>query len=178
MCSSDLSHNLSERDRKRVVDLFIIVAIPPRKSLTTDEAKAVIDTFTAEQLSDAARALSRMQANAGNKSDVQWTEIVGPWFSKAWPKKLAAQNSEVSANLAWMAIESGNAFPSVVDAIKDRLVPVDQPGFSLHRLKDSELHKRFPLAAKCLVERIASNPHDVLSGAYEEVMNEIEESLQ
>ncbi|MFV1850593.1 MAG: hypothetical protein ACMZ66_07790 [Thalassospira sp.] len=170
--------HLVESDRQRAVDLFIIVAIPPRKSLTTDEARAVLDTFSAEQLSDAARALSRMQANAGNKSDTQWTEIVGPWFSKAWPKKVAAQSSDVSDNLAWMAIESGRAFPEVIETIKDILVPVNSAGVPLHRLMDSGLHRDFPIAARSLVARIAPDPNAVLGNSYAAVMSEIEENLR
>ncbi len=137
---------ISERVREHAPQLFIDISVPPDRGVTTKEAQEVLQDMPTKHLAEAARRLMHMLSGAGDKAPVLWRKTIEPWFKEAWPKHRKAKSSETSSNLAWMAIETGDAFPDAVNTIKDQLLP-SRWGNRLHNLKEAELHKRSPEAA-------------------------------
>lgn len=140
--------------RSNGVALFIDAAVPMDRGIDTEEAKWVLWNIGIDRLADAARRLRDMLDGAGEKSVALWRDTVGPWFEVAWPRRTKDKSPELSRELAWMAMESGNAFPYVVAAIEDILTP-EQYNAALFLLrKKEEIIKRHPNAALTLVDKL------------------------
>jgi hypothetical protein len=69
----------------------------------------------------------RMAGEKGETFDhaERWRSEVGPAFDRIWPLDANARDPDVSRNLVMMALESGEAFPDVVEVIRDVVVPYD-----------------------------------------------------
>jgi hypothetical protein len=67
---------------------------------------------------------------AGQKDETfdhakRWRSEVGPVFDRIWPLDANARDPDASRNLVMMALESGDAFPDAVEAIRDVVMPYD-----------------------------------------------------
>lgn len=144
-------HLIPESVRGHAPQLFIDIAVPPDRGVTPKEALEVLQDMPSQHLAEAALRLVNLISSAGDKAPVLWRETIEPWFKKAWPKHVNAKSGRTSRNLAWMAIETRDAFPEAIITIKDQLQP-SKWGDMLHNLKESDLHSRFPEAAWILIK--------------------------
>lgn len=163
---------IPERIRAHAPRLFINVAVPPDRGVSTGEAQEVLHAMPPQHLADAAWMLKDMISSAGEKASVLWLETIGPWFKKAWPKHEDAKSVEVSRNLAWMAIETGDAFRDAVTTVEEFLQP-QKWADRLHDLKESGLHRRFPDAAWTLIQRIVGDDTYIAGSDLSEILDEI-----
>ena len=153
----NLDRLLESHWRSNGVALFIDLAVPLDRGIDTGEAKGVLWNVGIDGLEDAARRLRDMLDGAGEKSVALWRDTVDPWFKAVWPRRPKDRSPALSRELAWMAMEAGDAFPHVVDAIKDILTP-EQYNAALSRLMDKkDLIKRHPCAALTLVSKLVHN---------------------
>lgn len=87
----------------------------------------------------------------------RWRTIVGPLFQAIWPLDARLRSKSTTNNLVLMALESEAAFPEVIEAILDVIVPYElyQLAHSL-RLEDkhSELVRQYPRAFVRLVNAL------------------------
>ncbi|MBA4172252.1 MAG: hypothetical protein C0511_06265 [Hyphomicrobium sp.] len=67
----------------------------------------------------------RSEDDVATSSSERWRSDVGPLFREVWPRDVHARDAETTKRFAWMALEADDAFPEVVDAILDFLVPLD-----------------------------------------------------
>lgn len=166
---------ISERVRAHAPQLFIVIAVPPDRGVSTREAQEVLHDMPTQRLAEAAWMLKDMLSSAGDKASVLWRETIGPWFTKAWPKHEQAKSEEVSRNLAWTAVEAGNAFPDAVATIENSLQP-EKWGHTLLELKESGLHKRFPDAAWRLIYHVVGDDTDITGSSLSEILDEISQA--
>ena len=146
--------------RSNGVALFIDLAVPPDRGIDTEEAKGVLWNVGIDGLEDAARRLRDMLDGAGEKATVLWRDTIGPWFEAAWPKRRGDKSPKLSEQLARMAMDSGDAFPHVVAAIEDILMP-EQYDSTLFLLTDKkDLIKQHPGAALTLVSKLVHDDSD------------------
>lgn len=148
---------IPERVRDNAAQLFIQMAIPPDRGVTVEEARGVLFSFSTDLLARAAVSLRSIVEAAGAKSPALWTETVGPWFEHAWPKRPQDRSPELSSRLAWLAIDSGDAFPDVVKSINGVLTEEKYEDALFHLAKaeqDGGLVSRHPEAALTLVDRL------------------------
>jgi len=79
----------------------------------------------------------------------RWREKVGPYFSAVYPLDAALRSPATSRYLSHMALDSGEAFPEVVEAVRDLVVPYELYNLA-HSLRlesrHSDLVKTQPLA--------------------------------
>ena len=154
---------IPEDVRDNAVMSFIYLAVPPDRGIDIDEAKGVLWELGPDGLADAAAALRDVLQGAGDKSPTLWRDTVGPWFEKVWPRRQKDRSKELSENLAWMAIDAGGAFPHVVDAIKDVLVPENWSNALFHfktEEEDTGLVSRYPHPALILVDKLVHDGSD------------------
>ena len=165
---------IPEQVRCNAVTSFIYLAVPPDRGIDIDEAKGVLWALGPDGLADAATALRDTLQGAGDKSPTLWRDTVGPWFEKAWPKRPEDRSPDLSENLTRMAIDAGDAFPHVADAIKDVLVP-ENWSRALFNFKTEEkntgLVSRYPHPALILVDKLF---HD---GSDRELLSELLEAI-
>lgn len=87
-------------------------------------------------------------------------------------KTCKRQVGKTSSNLAWMAIETRDAFPEAVITIKDQLQP-SKWGDMLHNLKESDLHSRFPEAAWILIKHTIGDETQIAGAELPELLDVI-----
>lgn len=174
---NDLS-SIPENARERAVELFVLGAVPPRRNMSVQESKAILQNLEPNHVRGAAWMLARMLMDAGDKSATQWREVIQPWFQEAWPTNKRYKTSQITEELAWMAIEAGDAFPEVVAHIEGLLSEEEYPGVTIMRLEESGQHLRFPNEAKMLLDKIVGDPARVVGSRYNEVLAGIRDAME
>ena len=173
---------IPEESRSRAVELFTYLAVPPSHELNSNEAKGVLLGLEPDKLQSVAIALKNMLQGANERSQVLWKETIGPWFNAVWPKRPKDRSPYLSESLARVAIESGNAFPLVVDAIEDMLIPEksDSVLYLLDREeKHTQLVSRHPKASLRLIEKIIhGNSHRPYIREFWDVISQADPSLE
>ena len=148
---------IPEHIHSRAVELFTYLAVPPIYGINVDEAKDVLWRFGPDTLVYVARVLNVMLRDADERSLTFWSETLQPWFTNVWPKRPADRSPALSETLAQMAIESGDAFPFVVEVITDILTN-EKGSFALYLLekkeKETQLVSKYPEAALTLIDKI------------------------
>ena len=152
--------NIPEHSRDRAVSLFTYLAVPPDRGISTEEAKSVLWELGPDKLTSVAETLRDTLQGADEKSLALWRDSIEPWFDKAWPKRPDDRSLALSESLARMAIDAGEAFPAIVDTIKDILTP-ESYGASLHFLDQEEqstrLVSKYPQASLSLIDKLVHN---------------------
>ncbi len=160
---------IPEHSRDRAVTLFTYQAVPPDRGISTDEARGVLWILGPDKLVSVAASLRNMLQGAGEKSLALWRDTVEPWFNKVWPRRPSDKSPALSENLAWMAIDAGEAFPSIVNTIQDILTPENE-GAALHFLsteeQDTGLVSRYPQDSLSLIDQLVydGRDHEILGG--------------
>ena len=140
--------------RHRGVGLFVHMAVPPDRGIDMSEAKSALWGVGTDGLPAAAEALGDILRGAGDKSFALWRDTVGPWFAGVWPRRTQDRSKDLSHALACMAMDSGDAFPDVVNAIEDILTP-EKFNAALYNLNQAtDLVSRYPDAALILADKI------------------------
>ena len=154
---------IPERVQDNAISLFIYMAIPPDRRIETEAARIVLWRLGSDGLVYAASALRDILQGAGDKSLTLWSETVGPWFERAWPRRPRDRSPRVSKHLAWMALEAGEAFPIIIDEIRD-VIEEDEWDFILNELekkeKEHNLVRKYPWAAFLLMEKVVGERSD------------------
>jgi hypothetical protein len=157
---------LSDEEFEGVVSNLLSVAIWHQRgeaseySLTTAELRRALIVGPSSARRNVSWNLWRMMGESENGEDAdahgaaankptRWRTIVGPLFRAIWPLDARLRSKSATQNLVQMALECGDAFPEVVDAILDVIVPYQLYQIS-HSLrlenKHSELVRQHPLA--------------------------------
>ena len=151
---------IPDRVRNHGSQLFIHIAVPPNRHITTDEAKGILYKMEHDELADAAWTLKDVLQAAGDKSPALWRETIGPWFDAAWPKRPRDRSQSLSEKLGWMAIDAGDAFPDVVRAINGILTEEEWQGALFHLMtkeEETRIVSRFPRAALTLADKLVAD---------------------
>lgn len=163
---------ISQRVHENATQLFIDISVPPDRGVTTKEAQKVLQDMPSQNLAEAASRLRLILAGAGEKAPILWHETIEPWFKKAWPKHEDAKSRKTSSSLAWMAIETGEAFPDAVITIKDQLKP-SRWGDTLHNIKEANIQKRFPKAVWTLIKHTIGDDTEIAGLELQKILDEI-----
>ena len=150
---------LSARARAGAVHHFIHLAIWQDRGISREDAKAVAWEWDQTSLAEAAWAIADVLAAAGNRADVLWEELVGPWFLAIWPGRKKDKTPAVSEALCRIALAVNVTFPDVVETIRDFLVPRLRDD-SLDLVAKRKLATRFPEATATLLGRIVDEGDD------------------
>lgn len=165
--------------REHAAQLFVHMAIPPDRGISTVEAKGVLFQFAPDTLADAAWALKDLVSAAGDKSLALWRSTVGPWFASAWPKRPVDRSESHSRNLVWLAIDGGEAFPEILTAINDLVVPEEWEGSLFHLQSKEEANgiiSRFPEASLTLADKLVGPQTHALGETLQSALNAIAQS--
>ena len=122
---------------------------------------------------DARRCLRRIRAadrehaiwflgRVGAENDDGWRTLVMPFIRNAWPKERRCRTSGTSG--AWLSLlcHTGEAFPDLLDAVRDHLDAVDWRHAMLSGLEP--LAEKFPTQTLDLLDRVA--PDGVAEAPY------------
>ena len=129
-----------------------------------DEAREAMRRLSDKGRSDVVDHLVRV----GQGNDSGWIESVIPFLRDAWPKQAKFQTSNTSVAFLSMLVASGDAFPQVLETVRDFLRPIRQADhlfYGFHRpvAGDEEpIPSRFPSETLELMNLIVpDDPHKV-----------------
>ena len=145
--------------RAGAVRHFIHLAIWQDRGISREDAKAVAWEWDQTSLAEAAWAIADVLAAAGNRADVLWEELVGPWFQSIWPGREKDKTPAVSEALCRIALAVDVTFADVVETIRGFLVPRLRDD-TLDLVSKSKLATRFPEATATLLGRIIDEGDD------------------
>jgi hypothetical protein len=167
---------LSDDEFEGLVSNLLSVAIwhqrgeTPEYDLTTAEIRRALTVGPASARRNVSwnlwRMMGRVKQNRPDDEEIgienvdkqtRWRTVIGPLFGAIWPLDARLRAKGTTRNLVLMALESEAAFPEVVEAILDVIVPYElyQLAHSL-RLegKHSELVRQYPRAFVRLVNAL------------------------
>ena len=151
---------IPRRARSGAVQLFTFSAMPPIEGISTTEANEVLWELSPENLATVATVLGHLLLFAYDNSESLWNETIHPWFRNAWPTRKQDRSPALSQCLIEMAIKSGDAFPSVVEVIKDMLT-TEHSDLLLEKLETkingANVVRDFPEASLILIDKICRN---------------------
>ena len=150
---------LPARAQAGAVHHFIHLAIWQDRGISPEDAKAVAWDWDQTSLAEAAWAIADVLGAAGNRADVLWEELVGPWFQTIWPGREKNKTPAVSEALCRIALAVDVTFPDVVEAIRGFLVPRLRDD-TLDLVSKRQLATRFPESTATLLDRIIDEGDD------------------
>lgn len=114
--------------------------------ISDDEAQDILRSVGASGRATVAMQIWRLLEGAGERGEALWTDRVGPWLSRAWPKDRDFVESNTAEYLALAAIASSGAFPSAVATLERMLTPLEQYFSVADALRKSAHPEAFPEA--------------------------------
>ena len=150
---------LPDRTRSGAVRHFIHIAVWEDRGISRAEAKSVAWTWDDVSLGEAGWAIADVLQAAGNRADVLWKELIGPWFQDVWPRRETDKTPAVSEALCRIAMAVETAFPDAVERIGDLLVPGLRDD-TLRVLSNTQLAAKFPDATLRLLNKIFGDAED------------------
>lgn len=154
-----------------------VLSSPDYGGLTHDEAR----NATRKMNQDGRRHLIWFLGRIGKGNEDGWSKLVVPFVKNAWPRD-AALKTEASSS-AWISVldDTGDAFPMMLQAVREFLVPIRANHhwlFGLTRAVDNHTPSpvQFPKETLDLLTRII--PDDPLCAPYDlaQVLALIEEA--
>ena len=116
--------------------------------LSFDDARRCLRRIRAEDREHVIWFLGRVAA----KNDDGWRKFVIPFIREAWPNERRCHTS--GTNGAWLSLlsDTGDAFPDVLDTVRNHLGAIDGHQAMLDRLEP--IAKRFPRQTLDLLDRV------------------------
>ena len=127
------------------------------------------DTFTAEELADATRALPeeglsnvaqalvRTLEGAGEQRGEYWRNRVLPYLRSIWPKTHHVITPAISESLARLCVAAHESFPEALGELRHWLQPLENPDFVVHLLQNAELCDRCPETTLLFLDIVVGN---------------------
>ena len=112
-----------QRERKRFCEQIVLLTLPDGHSLSFEDARRCLRHKQIR--SDEREHVIWFLESVGIGNDDRWRSLVIPFINNAWPKERRYRNSGTSG--AWFSLlcHTGDAFPDVLDAVRDHLGAVD-----------------------------------------------------
>ena len=142
----DTAHHYEDLGRaaKQYATLLTFAALNPSDTFRQDELREATATLPNDGLVIAVRTLQQTLESAGSQQVVSWKNRVVPYLDRIWPTEIERKTKEVSASLANLCVEAGEAFPHAVDRLEDWFRPLSEQSGCILRLEKSGLCKAFP----------------------------------
>jgi len=145
-------------ETERYYDEIVALTLLGERKLSFDEARCCLRLIKSAGREQVIWFLKLV----GEEIDNGWRELVLPFIRKAWPNERRYRTGGTSS--AWVALlcRTGDAFPDVLDAVRNHVGPVNWRQASLVDLE--QLVGRFPQDTLDLLDRVA--PDGVEEGPY------------
>jgi hypothetical protein len=124
--------------------LLTFAALEPHDTFTTDELKAATEALPESGRQETVRTLVVALEGAGEQRVEYWHNRLLPYWKFIWPKLRDHRTPALAEPLAELCIAAHEAFPEVLNVLRDWLQPV---GFAVYRLSEGDLPSLYPKAA-------------------------------
>ena len=136
------------RETKRYCTWIVALALPDGRRLSFEDARRCLRRIRPEGREHVIWFLGR----EGADNDDGWRKLVIPFIRKAWPNERQYRTSGTSGAWLWLLRHTGDAFPDVLDAVRNHLGAVDGHQAVLAGMQP--LAKRFPGQTLDLLNRV------------------------
>lgn len=104
-----------------------------------------------------ANFLGELLTGAGDKASQFWTDKVGNFFRRVWPRDEDLQTPRLTLYIAVAAVRSGEAFPDAVDAVTPLLSKLQDPSYALRKIADSTHPDQYPSQTLTLIDTLIAD---------------------
>lgn len=131
---------------EHIARLFAFICIDQPGWVSEEEARTALRTTDAKGRAAVATVVWKRIEGAGEKGASMWSELVGPWLERAWPKDRGLTDADSSLNLAMAVTHVGEAFAAAVANIAPFLIGSDHHSLLVERLLATEYPERYTSA--------------------------------
>ena len=125
--------------------LLTFAALEPGEVFTHRELAKATAALPQEGRDDSAETLAEALDGAGIQQGASyWRNRVVPYLQRVWPKTHDTASASVAGSFARACIGARDAFPEALEKVRTWLQPLTFPEPIVHRLHESNIHKRFP----------------------------------
>lgn len=114
------------------------------EGFTTAELQAAINILPVEGLESVAQTLSQALTGSEEQRESYWQNRIAPFWKKMWPKDRRRTPPRISDLLVQLILQTGDAFPSAFELLRNWLMPVEFHHYPLHLMEGANLCHRFP----------------------------------
>ena len=141
-----------QRETKRFYEQLVLLTLPDGHSLSFEDALRCLrhKQIRSEEREHVIWFLERV----GVKNDDGWHAFVIPFIHNAWPKERRYRTSGTSGAWVVLLCRTDDAFPDVLDAVRDHLDAVDWRQAMLPNTIDT-LAQKFPRQTLDLLDHVA-----------------------
>ena len=107
-----------------------------------------------EGLNETARSLLQAIEASGENSEDYANNRILPFWKDIWPKNIDLISPEICDALVQLSIESGTAFPEIIEAVQHWLIPIMYPDHVTRCLAESNSCVLYPESALLLLSKI------------------------
>lgn len=134
--------------------LFAQICIDQPDWLTTEEMQAALRSLLPMGRPAVAHVIWKRLEAASEQGEALWTNLIGPWLERIWPKDRAMRDPDSALHLAMAATYAGCAFASAVNTVAPLLSCAGHYSLLVERLLASGYPTRDPIAALQLIDLI------------------------
>jgi hypothetical protein len=137
--------NWDQQTRNKLVEFLIVACLWKQKNreyVSYAEARTALRAVDDASRSHALSFLAGLIQEAGT-----WSTFGRDFVKRAWPRESRYQTADVSRQFAYLAEQSGEDFPDVVQTILPLIIPAEQLDLTVHRAVEHgemSLARRFP----------------------------------
>ena len=145
------------RSAKQYATLLTFAALNPSDTFHPNELRKATGTLPNGGLMVVSRTLQQTLESAGSQQLASWENRIAPYLNSIWPTARERRTKEISASLANLCVEAGDAFPNAVDRLRDWFQPLSDRLGCVYRLEESGLCQRFPEHALMFLDAVIGN---------------------
>jgi hypothetical protein len=132
---------------KQYASILVIAGLEPADVFGPGELRTATRLLPPEGLQAGAEMLVRAQEGSGDKKPEYWRNRIRPYLDSVWPKTETSRTPEVSKDFARLCIATGDAFPEAVQRLRPWLQPIQDYGYLVNMLAQTDSCRRFPAQA-------------------------------
>lgn len=123
--------------------LLTYAALELIEGYTVEDFRQTIASLPPEGLEKVATTLAQALENTAERAEY-WKNRIQPFWKHIWPKDRNLATQRIAVSLARLSIAAGAEFPVALTMIKDWLLPIKNPYYTIYILHESGLCSQFP----------------------------------
>ena len=136
------------RETERYCEEMVGLALAEERRLSFEDARRCLRRIKPEGREHVIWFLGRW----GAENDDGWRKFVIPFIREAWPNERRYRTSGMNGAWLWLLCDTGDAFPDVLDTVRNHLGAIDGHQAMLDRMEP--IAKRFPRQTLDLLDRV------------------------
>lgn len=148
-------------------------ALDPGDTFTAQELAGATRALPAEGLRSAAQAMVGALEGAREQRSEYWHNRLLPYLRNIWPKSLDLATPDISESLGRLCIAAGKAFPDAMRELQYWLKPVQHSHFLVHLIHEANLCGQFPADSLAFLDLIIGADAQWLSKELKQCLDDI-----